>query len=393
MEPGMRYRDSIFGQLLKPLSRRSIGLIARAHGAEAYEKKFHTWDHLLALTYAQLSDATSLRALEANWNANSHHHYHLGTGKLARATLADANKRRSSEVFADVFTKLSAEADRAFRKEGAEMVRLIDSSPIPLGETIACRTWNGRIKGGKLHMVYEPGTDRPCEIEVTPANVNDIEIGKAANIVPGMTYVFDKGYCSYSWWMELHENGAFFVTRMKENARFERIARRALNAAEKSGDGYTVIDDTEIELIYSRNPKLDLPVRRIRIKRANGQRLTLITNDMTRTAAEIAGLYKMRWQIELLFRWIKQNLNLKTFLGRSENAIKLQIYAAMIAYLLLRLAARASNFRKAPIRFAELAGAALFVRKPLTRIDKPPEVNPSTPKPQPHNNQFELCYI
>ena len=392
-EPGMRYQDSIFAQLLKSVSRRCVGTIADRHMAEAYDKKFRLWDHVVAMVFAQLADVRSLRQLQATWNASSHHHYHLGTGPLARATLADANGRRPPQAFADVFKMLSANADRGLRREGAEMVRLIDSTPIPLTDAFACRVSNGRIIGAKMHVVYEPATDRPCEITITPANVNDIDIGKQTAIVPGMTYVFDKAYCSYAWWSQLHEAGAVFVTRQKDNARYAAVHKRGLTAAEKHGDGFTVIDDAEIKLIYGRNANLDLPVRRIRVKREGGGRITLITNGLNRSAAEIAKLYKTRWQIELLFRWIKQHLNLKTFLGRSENAVKIQLYAAMIAYLLLRLAARASRSKHSALRFAELVGCALFVRKSITRIDKPPDVNPSRPKQKPASKQMELCYV
>lgn len=389
----MRFTDSIFGQLLKPVSRRSLGTIAGRHMAEAYDKKFRLWDHVLAMVFAQLAGARSLRQLQSAWNANSHHHYHLGTGPLARATLADANGRRPPQAFADVFKMLSADADRVLRREGAEMVRLIDSTPIPLGDAFACRVSNGRIKGAKLHLVYQPATDQPCEISITPANVNDIDIGKQAAIVPGMTYVFDKAYLSYDWWSQLHAAGAVFVTRQKDNARYETIRKRALTAAQKQGDGFTVIDDAEIKLIYGRNANLELPVRRIRVKRESGGCITLITNDLNRSAAEIAKLYKTRWQIELLFRWIKQHLNLKTFLGRSENAVKIQLYAAMIAYLLLRLAARASRSKHDALRFAELVAATLFIRKSMARIDRPPEVNPSKPKLIPPSKQMDLCYV
>ena len=388
----MRYQSSIFRQILKPLSQRSVGDIAARHNASAYDKKFRFWDHLVAMIYAQLAHAQSLREIEAAWNANSHQHYHLGTGPVARATLADANKRRPVEAFAEVFTKLSAEAGRTLRRECAEMVRIIDSSPIPLHETVACRTSNGRINGAKLHTVYDAATGCPCQVDITAANVNDIEIGKTAAIENGMTLVFDKGYCSYHWWSEIHDKSAFFVTRLKTNARVQKLKKRALTADERQGCGFIVTEDVEIKLIYMRNPKLDLPVRRIRVKRESGGYLTLITNDMKRTAVEVANLYKARWQIELLFRWIKQHLNLKTFLGRSENAIKLQIYAAMIAYLLLQLAARASSLKHTAIRFAELAGRALFIRKPMVRLDKPPEVNPSKAKPKPPSNQIELNY-
>jgi IS4 transposase len=386
----MRYCDSIFGQLLKPIRRRWFAGVVERHDGDAYDKSFFSWNHLVALIYAQLAGANSLRALEAVWNANAQHHYHLGVGEITRATLSDANARRPVEIFAETFTMLSAQADRALRQEGAEMVRLIDSSPIPLGAVIKKRAWNGRIKGMKLHVVYDPGADRPTRVDITPANVNDIEIGRALSIEPGATLVFDKGYCSYPWWGRLQAAGAVFVTRKKDNARFRSVRKRPL--AQTTGDGFTVIEDCEVKLASKGDSKLTFPLRRIRVRREKGGTITLISNDMQRSAVAIAALYKMRWQIELLFRWIKQHLNLASFLGRSDNAIRLQILAAMIAYLLLRLAARQYPSSIPAIRFADLAAAALFVRKPLARLDKPPEVNPSQARQRSSPNQIEFCY-
>ena len=191
----------------------------------------------------------------------------------------------------------------------------------------------------------------------------------------------------------MHENGAFFVTRQKKNVRTRTVRKRRLDGEQdEHAGGFRILADADIEVVSKSNAVLDIPLRRIRLQRACGGRLTLVTNDLERPASEIAALYKSRWQIELLFRWLKQNLNLKTFLGRSENAIKLQILAAMIAYLLLRLAARSSASQHEHIRFAELVGRTLFVRKPMSRIDKPPEVNPSKPKSKPFNGQMEMRY-
>jgi putative transposase len=390
MEPGMRYCDSIFGQLLKSISRRQFAKVVERHDGDAYDKSFHSWSHLIAMIFAQVSGTSSLRALESVWNANAHQHYHLGADRLSRSTLSDANRRRPVAIFEDVFAMLSGGADRTLRQEGAAMIRLIDSSPIPLGEIMGQRAWNGRIKGMKLHVVYDPHADRPCRIDITPANVNDIEIGRELPIERGSTYVFDKGYCSYPWWSQLHAAGARFVTRKKDNARFRSVRKRALTHA--LGDGFAVIEDCEVKLASKGDSKLAFPLRRIKVKRESGGSLTLITNDMERSAVAIAALYKARWQIELLFRWIKQHLNLATFLGRSDNAIRIQIVTAMIAYLVLRLAARDSRSAMQAIRFANLVASALFQRKPLERLDKPPDVNACKPKPRTSINQLELCY-
>jgi IS4 transposase len=139
-------------------------------------------------------------------------------------------------------------------------------------------------------------------------------------------------------------------------------------------------------------PRLAIPLRRIRVRREKGGIMTLITNDLTRGAIEIAALYKRRWQIELLFRWNKQHLRIRKFLGTNDNAIRLQILAAMIAYLLLRIAARLNSLRLPALRLAELICQFLFARRPIAKIDKPPPVNPSTAQPRFFPDQLEFCY-
>lgn len=386
----MRFCDSIFGRLLKPISRCQLASTVESHDGNAYDKVFKCWDHLVALVFAQFAGVDSLRALEAIWNANSHHHYHLGVGKLARSTLSDANARRPVAIFAETFERLSGLADRTLKREGSQMLRLIDATPIPLDQLVNWADWNGRTRGLKLHVVYDPAADHPRCLAITPSTVNDVTAGQQVPIEAGATYVFDKAYCSYAWWTRLHDAGARFVTRQKTNARFRATRWRPLR--KRNGDGFTIIDDAEVKLVSAGNAKLPIPMRRIRLWRDDGAKLTLITNDLKRSAIEIATLYKTRWQIELLFRWIKQHLKLRKFLGRSENAIRLQILAAMIAYLLLRIAARESRVIMPAIRFAGLVAASLFVRKPLTDIDRPPKVNPSAARDQASPDQISFCY-
>src|SRR5216684_3973070 len=318
--PGMQYRSSIFGNLLKPIDRRQFREIVERHDADAYDKSFKSWDHMVTLVGAQLGCITSLRGLELAFNANSHQHYHLGVCKVARSTLSDANARRPAGVFAETFAMLAGQADRRSRVEGAEMVRLIDSSPIPVSKMCKWAEWNGRIRGMKMHVVYHPGNDVPRCIEMTDSTINDVEIGRQTELEAGATYVFDKGYYHFGWWKKINATKAFFVT--------------------------------------------------------------LVTNDLERTAVEIAALYKGRWQIELLFRWIKQHLNLRKLIGNNRNAISLQVIAAMIAYLLLRIAKRLNSLKIPDLRFAELVRQRLFMRSPISEIDKPPPVNPSKSEPK-----------
>lgn len=386
----MRFHDGIFSQLLEPICRRSFRDAAERLGGEAYVKGFDSWQHLVALVFAQLAGAKSLRAIETGFNANAHHHYHLGVGRIARSTLGDANNRRPAAIFAEAFAKLSRQAGSVLKTQGAEMLRLVDSSPIPLTKLSDWATSNGRIRGLKLHVVYDPNTDHPLRTDITPATVNDISIGRRLEIETGACYVFDKGYCSYPWWSEIHAKRATFVTRPKSNARFTTLKDREV--AKAKGDGFAITRDETVALASKGDSKLDMPLRRVSVTRDNGQELTLITNDLKRPAVEIAARYKIRWQIELLFRWLKQNLNLRTFLGRSENAVKLQVLAAMIAYLLLRIAARLSRQDIPAIRYAELIGSQLFTRRCIASPDRPPPVNPNRPAPRNSLNQLSLCY-
>lgn len=387
----MRYCDSILGSLLKLIDRRQFDAIVDRHHGNAYDKKFDSWNHLVCLIGAQLSGARSLRELEAAWKANAHHHYHLASGRLSRSTLSDANQRRPTAIFADLFDVLVRQAVGGLQGEGKQMVRLIDSTPIPLGQVIKWAQWNGRIRGLKLHLVYDPDSDIAHRLSITPALVSDISFGRTMPIEANKTYVYDKAYCHYGWWADIDRLGAWFVTRPKTNARFRTLRTRPLAA--RQGDGFTVLEDAEVVFASKGDSKLDISLRLIRLKRHDsGQTFALLTNDMTRSAVQIAGLYKARWQIELLFRWIKQHLNIRSFIGRSDNAVRLQILAAMIAFLLLRIAARLHRMTMPAIRFAQLVGRCLFVRKPLARIDKPPQVNPRRPIYPTHLNQLKFGY-
>ena len=341
-ERDMRFIPTIFNQIVDPLDRRRFDAIVERLHADAYNKTFGSWDHLMVLIYAQLSAATSLRALETSWNAHANAHYHLDCGEIARSTLSDANARRPVEAFAEVLTMIAGLTDRTTRAETRRLLRLIDSTPIPLGKLFDWAKFNGRIRGMKAHVVFDPGRDVPRILDITDANVNDVEIGRQIEIEAGLTYVFDKGYCHYGWWSAIHAAAAFFVTRPKSNMGLTVKVERQYGPSR--GDGFTVISDEEVMFSSKGDSKLAMPLRRIDVLRdEDGKIITVISNDMKRTAVEIAQAYKFRWLIELLFRWLKQHLKIRKFLGTNPNAVKLQIFAAMIAYILLRLAALAAK--------------------------------------------------
>lgn len=383
----MRYQNTVLGGLMKVVPRRAFAAIVERHGGDKYSKGFSSWDHLVTLVFGQLGGLSSLREVETVWNAQAAHHYHLGSGPIRRSTLSDANRRRPSAIFAEVFAQLSAMASYALPRHGKEVLRLIDATPIPLTSVHKWAAWNGRTRGLKTHVIYDPDADRPVRLEITAATVNDVVVGRRQPIEPGATYVFDKAYADYAWWQRLHEAGCRFVTRPKSNVPLRVIEERPVS--EPDQQEAAIQTDTVVELASQQRARLPIPLRRIVLHREDGRLLTILSNDLQRSAGEVAALYRKRWQIELLFRWIKQHLKIRAFLGRSENAIRLQLYAAMIAFLLLRIAARDTRSGLLALRFADLVRTRLFERRSVADLDKPPPI----PKPASVvQNQLTFAY-
>jgi putative transposase len=361
------FRISRIQQLMKPIGRGCFDKLVRQHEADKHVKRFKAWDQLTAMVYAQLSGARSLRELQAGFNAQRTHHYHLGTGAVHRSTLAEANAQRSPELFADVARSLMAQAQRTLRRECQELLYLLDSTSITLKGrgfddwTAACRTRN--TQGVKLHLVYEAHTQAPSWNAITYANVNDRDQGVLVPIEAGATYVFDKGYCDYNWWAEIDAAGARFVTRYKRNAALTVLREQPV------AEGSVIVRDQIVRL--TRRSTKDAKrsecseLRRIEVARPNDSTLVLATNDLSSPPEQIARLYKDRWQIELYFKWIKQHLNIGSFLGRSENAAKVQILTALITYLLLKLYRQAHGLSATTWHVLAELRATLFQRPSL----------------------------
>jgi putative transposase len=365
----MRATLSIFARLLQPLQWQPFKSIVARHDGDAYDKSFDSRAHLVAMIYAQLSGANSLRAVAAGFNVHRHLHRQLGAVPVHRSTLADANSRRPVAVFADVLAALACGLGRKLRAQGRAIIRILDSTPIPLGQLFACARWNGRVKGFKLHLAFDPACEHPRVLAITQATVNDITPARRMPLERNVMHVFDKGYCSFDWWTSIAQNGAFFITRPKANMCWKALETRRVTRP--AGDGFAVLADLEVKLASKGDSKLPMRLRLITIKPDTAKAFSLLTNDMRRSATTIAALYKQRWQIELLFRWLKQHLKLRAFFGRSENAIRLQILAAMIAYVLIKLAARHYRTTLPDLRFAELMALCLFEPRTIAAIARP----------------------
>ena len=344
------YRISRFHQIMKALPRGTFDRVVQTHQADKHSKGFGCWDQLLAMVYAQLSGASSLRVLETGFNSQRTQHYHLGTAPIRRSTLADANAKRKTEVFTEIAKLLMSQAHRNLRREGEELLYLLDSSSITL-KGPGFDAWTSgnstrNTQGIKLHVLYAGNDEVPVRHSITAPNVNDIDEGKKLPIEPDAVYVFDKGYCDYNWWNKINEQKAQFVTRFKHNAALEVESVCPIPAE----DTDTVLKD-EIVRFANLHPRggrknhYKNPLRRITVARPDHDRpLVLATNDLESSASSIARRYKDRWGIELFFKWIKQHLRIKSFLGRNENSVRIQILTALITYLLLAIYRKAQGY-------------------------------------------------
>lgn len=342
------YRNTRFAELLNGLPRGTINRLVSENKSDKFCKGYDSWSHLVSMIYAQLSGVRSLRELETGFNAQVHHHYHLGASPMKRSTLSDANSQRDCKLFADLCSTMLSSAHRSVKQQMNKHLYLLDSSPIPLkglGYEWTRGRGTHRTQGLHVHMVIAPDMQLPTQVRITDPNETDITVARELIVAEkGATYVFDKGYCDYNWWYELHSQGAIFVTRLKKNAGVEIVKQRKI----EQRDHGLVLEDAIVTFTNEqtsggrpKNNYFGKTLRRITIARPGKETpIVLITNDRKRHARQIGSLYKQRWDIELFFKWLKQNLKIKQFLGRSENAVKIQIYCAIIAYLL------ASEYRK-----------------------------------------------
>ena len=343
------FTSTRFAQMLQALPHQLFKAAVKRCGADRYAKQFTSWDLLITLIYGQITQAKSLRTLATASQSLEPHRHHLNAKNMVRSTLCDALNKRSSEPFRLACEHLLKGIGRKQRKSLEAMITLIDSTSISLRGpgfdewTTATKT---RITQGlKVHVAIDPRQTAPTYVNITTANVNDLSDALTMPLEAGMTYVFDKGYCDYNWWHQIDQIGSFFVTRLKKNANLKRVENlKKEDAAESIEADESVLFAKKY--LSTRRPNLyrDQAVRRIQVRRDDHETpLVLVTNDFSRSAEEIAGLYKQRWQIELFFKWIKQNLKLKRYFCFSENAVRLQIYSALITYLLLHLYQRRSG--------------------------------------------------
>jgi hypothetical protein len=363
----VRHQNIVFHGLLKQVPWKTLDELVEQYGAEPDERGLKTRAHLIAMLYAQLCGARGLREIEAGLRSHASKLYHLGGCPVSRSALATANASRRVEVFAGVLSALMAQLQRGYRRKIGDCVRLVDSTSVRLsGLSGDWATFSTNVCGAKAHIVYDPDADQPLYLMVTPANVNDITAAKEMPIEANATYVFDLGYYDFGWWARLDEAHCHIVTRLKANTPFAVVEERPV------APGSGVLSDRTgylpARMAASRRNPMGQLVREIRVMTDTGKVLRIFTNDLEANARDVADLYKRRWAIELFFRWIKQTLKISHFVGVSENAVRIQITVALIAFLLLRLAHEANPIIKSPLAFARLIRASLMDRRAIAAL-------------------------
>ena len=365
----MQHDNIVFQTLLKQVPWGIVERLVDEHQADRDGRALTTKCHLIAMLYGQFSGARSLREIETGLQSHADKLYHLGGCTVSKSTLSTANSSRPVDVFSGLLSALMLQVQRGYRRKNGvgDCIRLIDSTGLKLNSL--SRNWatfSTGVFGAKAHIVYDPDAEQPLYLQVTAANVNDITAAKEMPIEAGAAYVFDLGYYDFGWWATLDKAGCRIVTRLKGNTPFEVVESRPVPPASSILSDRT--GHLPKRLCYSRKNPMSGVVREIQVTIETGKVLRIFTNDLTATAEEIAALYKRRWAIELFFRWVKQTLKITHFFGTSENAVRIQIAVALIAFLLLRLAHEANQIVEGPLAFARLIQTNLMHRRPIARL-------------------------
>ena len=355
----------VFSQLTSFLDRNHFNYLVRKHGGDRYVKHFTCWNQLLALMFGQLSNRESLRDLVVALEAHRNKCYCLGMWKhVTRSNLAKANESRDCRIFEDFAYRMIDEARRErctdiFKLEGN--VYAFDSTTIDLCLSVFEWAKFRTTKGGvKVHTMYDVETQVPAFVHITPAAVHDMNAMDVIPYEPGSFYIFDRGYNDFKRLYRINVLKSFFIIRSKGNLKYRIVKwKRRLPK--------NVLSDAEIELT-GYYPSKYYP-KRLRLIRywdeEQGREFMFLTNAIGLSALLVAELYKNRWQIELFFKWLKQHLKIKKFWGTSENAVKTQIYVAIITYCLVAVVQHDMRLERSTYEVLQILSISLTDKTPL----------------------------
>jgi hypothetical protein len=377
-------RASLFSQLVALFRRQRFYGLVIEHGAERYSKGFSSWDHFVAMLFCQLAQAKSLREICGGLACTMGKLRHLGMKDAPKkSTLSYANAHRPWQMFRDLFyetlktCKMSAPKNHKFRFKNKLLS--LDSTTIALCLTLFPWAEFRRTKGAvKLHLLLDHDGYFPTYAYVSNGKKHDVTIARKISLPPGSIVAMDRGYNDYKLFASWTENGIYFVTRMKDNADYTVVDWRTIPI---TGD---VLSDQLIRFNgYYAQKNCPHILRRVVVwDKENEREIVLLTNHLKFGANTIAAIYKDRWQIELFFKALKQNLKVKTFVGTTENALYIQIWTALIAMLLIKYLQFKSKFGWALSNLVAFLRWNLFTYRDLYEwIDNPFETLPIKPQP------------
>jgi hypothetical protein len=368
----MQATSSVFSQITTALYPAEFARCAELFPNQRPTRGLTTYDHFLALCFGQLTYRESLRDVVVCLNAKRLLLYHLGFhGNLSRTNLAYANRHRDWRLFQAVAQVLMRRAARLYQNDPSDpdlpkVVFALDSSIISLSLNLFPWGYYARSKQAavKLHLMLSLQGNLPAWAAITEANFPDMKILDNIPVALGAYYVMDRGYLDFIRLFKLHQAGGFFVVRNKHHVKFRVIASRPVD---KSAG---LRCDQTIQLTTKRSAKsYPQPLRRIRVyDPENKVTLVLLTNQFDLPALVIAELYRKRWQVELFFKWIKQHLRIRGFYGRSENAVRCQIWSAICAYLMVAVAKKHLQIRKSLNEILQIVSVSIFEQVPLAEL-------------------------
>jgi len=372
----MAYNTTIFGQMIELISRLEFQSIVNKHNGDFHTRKLKTWDQFIHLLFAQLSGRSSLRETLSVFSSVQQKLYHLGSRATKRSTLSDANNKRSSQIYKELFFRLLQRAQSIAPKHKLKLSRklfYLDASTIDLSLKLFPWARFRKTKSAvRLHTLLAADGHLPVFLTITDGKSHEAKVAKNMQIPAGSYVAIDRGYHDFNLYKYFRNNNIRFVTRAKSNAKYQVLEKNDTH------DNTNILKDQTVEFtVYYSNKKYPHPLRLIQYYDDSQEKvISFLSNDFDSDAQTIADVYKSRWEIEIFFRNIKQNLKIKRFFGTSSNAVFTQIWIAMIAYLLISLHKFLNHSKMTVQKIIRLIQVNLFERKPLGEIFKDHEFKP-----------------
>jgi hypothetical protein len=366
------YSNTIFNQLLSFLPKERFNYFVGQHKGDKNIKKMTSWNHFAVMLYAQVTGKKSLRDIEMGMNMHEGCWYHLGIRTTAKSSIADANRRRSYKIFEKLFyallercKEITPHREFKFKNDLYSLDASVINLCLSTFNWAKYRTTKGALK---LHVLLDNRTALPEIVNITEGKVADVKVFQDLNLKTmekGSIIVFDRAYIDYEKWKEIDKNELIFVSRTKKS---QNIFKLGQHTEKEKLEKNILADDIVMFGEYSTMYKEKYPKNLRRIKFydvKNKKEYIYLTNSFDLTAKQIADIYKDRWQIELFFKWIKQNLKIKTFLGTSKNAVMTQIWIAMIYYLLLAYIKFQTKFKNSLLDLTRMIRETVMFRRNL----------------------------